>query len=340
MRNNYDESAEQPPYQAPSPPPDARVQRGSLRLFSVAGIDVFVHWSWAVVAMIRIQTLPQTYSILAWNVIEYLSLFALVLLHEFGHVLACRQVGGRANKIVLWPLGGIALVAPPPRPAAFLWCLAAGPLVNFILLGPTIGLAVVSHFAGWADTMPDLHHYLLAVAAMNGGLLVFNLLPIFPLDGGQILQALLWFFIGRARSLLVVTILSFVVGIAGLLAALWFGQWWLSLIALFVLFSSVMGFRSARALLAIMQAPRREGVTCPSCGKAPPMGDFWRCGNCRGRFDVFECGGECPDCGGGQSRLPCTACGRRHPYDDWFPEVVLAEQSGEDRLGDSRFRSS
>jgi hypothetical protein len=55
-------------------------------------------------------------STFAWNIAEYVILFALVLLHEFGHALACRQVGGTANQIVLWPLGGVAYVEPPPRP--------------------------------------------------------------------------------------------------------------------------------------------------------------------------------------------------------------------------------
>ena len=52
------------------------------------------------------------------NVAPAWTLFAIVLLHEFGHALACRQVGGKANQIVLWPLGGIAYVKPPPRPGA------------------------------------------------------------------------------------------------------------------------------------------------------------------------------------------------------------------------------
>ena len=64
------------------------------------------------------------------NVLEYLALFGIVLLHEFGHALACRQVGGTADRIMLWPLGGVAYVNPPSRPGATLWSLAAGPLVN------------------------------------------------------------------------------------------------------------------------------------------------------------------------------------------------------------------
>src|SRR5437870_891504 len=108
-------------------------QRGAFRLFRFAGIDVFIHWSWFIVALIELQTRKNLYSSPAWNVAEYLSLFAIVLLHEFGHSLACRQVGGTSNQIVLWPLGGVAYVSPPQRPGAVLWSIAAGPLVNVVI---------------------------------------------------------------------------------------------------------------------------------------------------------------------------------------------------------------
>src|SRR6266436_10082329 len=165
-------------------------RQGSIRLFQFSGIDVFLHWSWFLVAVYEIQMRKGRYSSITWNVLEYLALFGIVLLHEFGHVLACRQVGGRADRIVLWPLGGVALVQPPPRPGAFLWSLAAGPLVNMALVPATLGLLAVSHFAGWGQAAPDLGRYVVALALINFGLLVFNLLPIYPLDGGQILQAL------------------------------------------------------------------------------------------------------------------------------------------------------
>ena len=90
----------------------------AIRLFRFAGIDVYLHWSWFLVALSR-SSRARKYGSLAWNVLEYLALFVIVLLHEFGHALACRQVGGRANEIVLWPLGGVAYVArrsvPAPR---------------------------------------------------------------------------------------------------------------------------------------------------------------------------------------------------------------------------------
>ena len=136
-----------------------------------------------------------------WPVLEYLALFGIVLLHEFGHALACRQVGGQANQIVLWPLGGVAYVAPPPRPGATLWSIAAGPLVN-VALAPILTilwlLGALGGLGARRCPMPTLSSRRSCI--INWGLLIFNMLPIYPLDGGQILQSLLWFVLGRARA--------------------------------------------------------------------------------------------------------------------------------------------
>jgi hypothetical protein len=138
------------------------LQNGSVRLFRFAGIDLFLHWSWFLVAAYEINGRTRTYSSLTWNFLEYLSLFLIVMLHEYGHALACRQVGGNANRIVLWPLGGVAYVDPPPRPGATLWSIAAGPLVNVALIPILLGLGFLSRDLGWAAAMPNVHALLRA----------------------------------------------------------------------------------------------------------------------------------------------------------------------------------
>src|SRR5580658_8257540 len=173
--------------------------QGSIRLFRFSGIDVFLHWSWFLVAAYEIQSRKGSYSSVAWNVLEYLALFLIVTIHEFGHALACRQVGGTANRIVLWPLGGVAYVDPPQRPGATLWSIAAGPLVNVVLIPVVIGFGYVSHSLGWYAASPDLRMLVHSIFYIDVGLLLFNILPIYPLDGGQILRSLLWFVLGRAR---------------------------------------------------------------------------------------------------------------------------------------------
>lgn len=103
---------------------------GATRLFQFQGVTVFMHWSWLFVAVFEISERSSAYSSFTWNVLEYLSLFGIVTLHEFGHAFACRSVGGRADEILLWPFGGIAIADPPARPGATLWSIAAGPLVK------------------------------------------------------------------------------------------------------------------------------------------------------------------------------------------------------------------
>src|SRR5258708_36544219 len=132
-------------------------RQGSVRLFRAAGIDVFLHWSSFLVAAFEISARAKSYSSLTFNVLEYLALFLIVTLHEYGHALACRQVGGTANQIVLWPLGGVAYVNPPPRPGAALWSIAAGPLVNVALLPVLLVIGLLSRSSGWVWCMPDAH---------------------------------------------------------------------------------------------------------------------------------------------------------------------------------------
>src|SRR5947208_292847 len=137
--------------------------RGSFRLFRFAGVQVYLHWSWFFVALIEINYRKGEYGSVLWNILEYVALFAIVLMHEFGHSLACRSVGGTANQIILWPLGGVAYVDPPPRPGATLWSIAAGPLVNLALAPILIGAFVAAQFIGLEQSMPNLYILLRAL---------------------------------------------------------------------------------------------------------------------------------------------------------------------------------
>ncbi len=297
---------------------------GSIHLFRFAGIDLFLHWSWFVVAIFEINGRARTYSSLSWNILEYLTLFSIVMLHEFGHALACRQVGGIANRIVLWPLGGVAYVDPPPRPGATLWSIAAGPLVNVVFVPICFVLLKSAQSSGWVHTTPDLYALIRAIFYINVGLLIFNLMPIYPLDGGQILRSLLWFVLGRARSLMVATVMGFV-GVVGLIAlALWTRSVWFGVISLFLLMNCWGGLQQARALSRMAKLPRRDGFICPTCGSAPPLGDFWRCGRCGQSFDTFQTQAACPSCGNHSEVTQCLDCRRAHPMHEWVATVGMA----------------
>jgi Zn-dependent protease len=293
------------------------IRKGSIHLFRFSGIDVFLHWSWFLVAAYEIQSRTTRYSSISWNILEYLALFLIVMLHEFGHALACRQVGGTSNQIVLWPLGGVAYVNPPPRPGATLWSLAAGPLVNVALLPILYALDLVSRSAGWAETMPNAYAFVHAIFVINLALLIFNMLPIYPLDGGQILRSLLWFGIGRARSLMAATIIGFV-GVAGLIAlAVWARSAWFVILSAFILLNCWSGLQHALALSRLAKLPHREGFACPSCKAAPLVGPYWVCGHCRKGFDTFQTRAVCPNCAAQFATTKCLECGVLHPMNEW-----------------------
>src|ERR1700736_5900417 len=143
------------------------IRQGSIHLFRVAGIDLFLHWSWFLVAAFEISDRAKRYSSLTWNALEYLALFLIVMLHEFGHALACRSVGGTANRITLWPMGGVAYVDPPRRPGATLWSIAAGPLVNVALIPILAALLWLDRSLGVGTTKTNVHLILFSILDLN-----------------------------------------------------------------------------------------------------------------------------------------------------------------------------
>jgi len=301
----------------------------AIKLFRVAGIQVYLSWWWFLLAIYEIQARRGTYSSTAWNIAEYLALFAIVLTHEFGHAFATRQVGGTANKIMLWPLGGVAYVDPPQRPGATLWAIAAGPLVN-VALAPVLYAAYLmtggslDSFLAGTFAATDLNHFFFAVLWIDIVLFLFNILPIYPLDGGQILRSILWFFLGRGKSLMTATVIGFfgLFLFLGLALLDWrngdqFNAAWLLLIAFYAGSNCWSAFKAAQAMLRQEKIPRRMGLKCPSCGMAPPVGPFWGCSNCHQQFDTFETGGRCPHCGTQYGVTACLDCRRSAPQHEW-----------------------
>jgi len=287
-------------------------RQGAFRLFRFSGIDVFLHWSWFLAAVVLIQMRSESYTSVVWNGLEYVALFVIVTLHEFGHALACRSVGGRANQIVLWPLGGVAYVEPPARPGAHLWSIVAGPLVNVVLL-PILFILVMLTSA----SPGNIHEFFRSIFVTNLILLVFNLLPVYPLDGGQILRALLWFIVGPLRSLTITSIIGFG-GVAGFMAlAIQKRSVWFGVMAAFIGVQCWKGYQLAQALTRITDAPRREGYACPACRAAPPVGAFWGCGKCRTQFDTFATDATCPKCATQFIATRCVDCGASTPIIEW-----------------------
>ncbi len=160
-------------------------------------------------------------------------LFGIVLVHEFGHCFGARSVGGDAENILMWPLGGLAYAHAPMTPWAQFVTVACGPLVNVlfclvsgaILAATAKTLAIFSlspfHSVAIPQGAPPWFWYLAIFYWVNYFLLALNLLPIYPLDGGQLFQCLLWPFVGLQRAMTI----ACQVGIVGCIGL---GLWGLS----------------------------------------------------------------------------------------------------------------
>ena len=309
-------------------------RKWSFKLFRLFEIDVYLSWFWFLLPVYFIETSPANSSMF-WSVMDCVALFLIVLMHEFGHQLACRQTGGKTIDIILWPLGGVAYVNPPQRPGAQLWSIAAGPLVNVVLIPILAVLVSTSSHLGWYDTHPDINDFLHNFFVMNIFILLFNMMPVYPLDGGQILRSLLWFPFGRVNSLFIACIIG-LVGVAGM-AMLDFLFWqapqynilrfdplWLAIMIFFILRSCVSGLKQAQALSRTEKIPRRAGFTCPACKMSPPIGTYWRCGQCAQPFDIFASVGTCPHCPARYDKIQCLDCGATSTLQDWMLPPAVA----------------
>jgi Zn-dependent protease len=186
--------------------------RRSIRLGRAFGIPLYVHWSfWLAPLLWVILSFQEGPAGILFGQLLILSIFGCVLLHELGHALMARFFGIRTHDITLYPIGGVArLESTGARPLEEVCIALAGPAVNLflvLLLSPLVVLAFLAGLltgpvalGGGAGLLRFLASFVVALWAGNGVLLVFNLLPVFPMDGGRVLRALLSLGLGQLRA--------------------------------------------------------------------------------------------------------------------------------------------
>ena len=174
---------------------------GSVYAGSYLNIRVRIHSTFFL--LLGVQLLR--FNDIAWTLRWSWLLFVSVLLHEFGHCLACRRVGGTADDILMWPLGGLAMCRPPHRAWAEFVTVVWGPLVTLILaagayltlwlwLG-TDSPVSLNPFAMWSSGWwrGGVEGWVRDIYLVNYTLLLFNLALVFyPFDGGRLIQTALW----------------------------------------------------------------------------------------------------------------------------------------------------
>ena len=226
----------------------------SLRLFQVFGITVFLHWSWFLIAALWIYQ-PSQYQDypLLWSTAECLGFFILVLVQSIGTSLGCRSVGGKAMDITLWPLGTMADFTPPQRPGAVLWTFLSGSLLSLLV---AIILLTCFYYTGTYEAIfvtkqpiTSPQRFLTFITVGNLFILIFNLLPVYPLSGGQIARALLWYGVGRWRSLQIAAGIGALACLAGIGYSMPNKQYFLILVCCFGVYMSFTAYQFANYML-------------------------------------------------------------------------------------------
>jgi len=245
--------------------------RGSLKLFTWFGIPVYLHWSFGLIFLYALwigyaNNLDALNT--AWLMGYFVALFGCVLLHEYGHALTARRYGVRTQDIILTPIGGIArLERMPEKPVQEFLVAIAGPLVNVVLAALLFFLGKLLFegdrwtlfnwvleqnmmFGGETEdldvleetgiTPSGLLYYLPVLVLTNIALVVFNLIPAFPMDGGRIFRALLAMRLGRVRATQLASWIGQAIAVLFVVFGLWNNAFSLALIGIFV-------FTTARA---------------------------------------------------------------------------------------------
>lgn len=220
--------------------------RGSFRLLRIAGIDLRIHFTFPLVLLLGAMQWgdPHGASGALFGVVLMLALFACVVLHELGHSLVARRLGIPVREIVLLPIGGVAMmVRTPRRPLHELLIAAAGPVVSGLLALAFAGILAAA-YPGLAlearklvdplQAAPSLRTLLAWLFTANLGLLLFNLIPAFPMDGGRMLRACLATFLGFQRATRIAATLGQIVAMLLGVFAVVSGNLFIAVIAVFV----------------------------------------------------------------------------------------------------------
>jgi len=260
-----------------------------LQLFRVAGIPVRIDPSWVIVfgliswslaAGYFPRVLPDVSVGAAWlhGVVAALLLFVSVFLHELSHALVALEHGVPVSGIRLHVFGGVSeMEAEPPTPRAELMIAAIGPLTSFVIAGLCYGLGRALDGPPWVAALTG---YLAVVNFIVG---IFNLVPGFPLDGGRVLRALLWWGSGRQQwatlwaSRAGIAFAIFMIALGGMRAVAGevIGGLWFVFIGMFL----YQAARASRALVDIrarLEPLRVADVMAaaePAVAEAPPPAD-------------------------------------------------------------------
>ncbi|NUQ22698.1 MAG: site-2 protease family protein [Saprospiraceae bacterium] len=239
----------------------------SLLIARLFGIPVRLHWTFLLLAFWLVST---HYSFggtinwvdMGWTLASVTALFLCVLLHEMGHALTARRYGVNTQKILLLPIGGLAMLDQlPDKPRQEMWVAAAGPLANLalafvllpvILLMPGNNLETILGYWLYPKGNYFIHdasrvgYLLVGLVALNVLVALFNLIPAFPMDGGRIFRALLATHWSRLQATTIAVRTGQAIAIVLVALSIPSFNWLMALAAAFIFFSAAFELKMIR----------------------------------------------------------------------------------------------
>lgn len=170
----------------------------SIRLGSLLRTEIRLHWTWFLLLILWVDF--TTMSEIIWDTLTLISVFGIVLIHEFGHITAARRYGVDTPKVTLSLLGGAAHIGKDMdnlTPLQQIWVVFAGPLTNIVLAIILVPVVIFSlqgvdlSAENAITTLTGNQLLIFTVFAVNIVMFVFNMLPIYPMDGGRIFRSVL-----------------------------------------------------------------------------------------------------------------------------------------------------
>ncbi|MEZ6138056.1 MAG: site-2 protease family protein [Pirellulaceae bacterium] len=230
-----------------------------MRIGTFGGIGVYIHWTfWLLIAMYLFSVSASAGLAAGLVAVAFvISVFGCVTLHEFGHAGAAAAFGIRTTDITLLPIGGVArLTRMPEKPYQELLIALAGPAVNVVIATLLLIPVLIGLNLGGSVPMLAGQDFLVQLLAANIILVLFNLLPAFPMDGGRVLRSLIAMRTGHLRATEIAARVGRWMAAFFVIYGLWYSYWSLALVGGFIFFAGTAELLSARMQAAARQPPR------------------------------------------------------------------------------------
>lgn len=230
--------------------------KSSYQIAKIAGIPVKVHFTFGLILIwFAWDGYDKGFDLtgILLYLLFILTLFVCVIMHEFGHALTARRYGVPTKDIIITPIGGVArLTKLPSKPVQELLIALMGPMVN---VGIALVLGIGLFFFNDGHVLPDMVDYfrfgslasfLQNVFILNIVLVVFNMIPAFPMDGGRVLRALLSMRWNKLVSTKIAAIIGQTICVLFVIFGYWSDMYTWTLIGFFIFFMASMEYRGAK----------------------------------------------------------------------------------------------